>query len=261
MGPKRTMLACVTSLALLAGGAASAVAQEDETSTGEMLEIFFVGDRLIADNDRLDSHFHKLLSADDMVSEFLTGSCVIADATLRQHYEQSLADDGDEDSGAIDMIREGDFDVVVLQGALFDPTEEAFAEYLEYAALFDEEIRARGGRTVLFMTWPPLTDGAQLDKMADFYRRAGVDPGATVAPVGLALANAQAERPEIRVVGLDPRLPSLAGTYAGAAVVYASIFERSPEGLAYWPSYLLGDDAAYLQEVAWRTVEEWRSED
>ena len=53
----------------------------------------------------------------------------------------------------------------------------------------------------------------------------------------------------------DERHPSLAGTYLAACTVYASLLRKSPVGNAYTAG-LPADVAAYLQQVAWETVEE-----
>jgi len=81
--------------------------------------------------------------------------------------------------------------------------------------------------------------------------------GARVAPVGVAMANALAERPDLAMLDPDAEHESLAGTYLAAAVIYATLFDRSPEGLPFHHA-LEADDATFLQRVAWETVEEWR---
>ena len=40
--------------------------------------------------------------------------------------------------------------------------------------------------------------------------------------------------------------------------IYATIFDRSPEGLAVAPEDVTPEDAAFLQRIAWETVQEWR---
>ena len=54
----------------------------------------------------------------------------------------------------------------------------------------------------------------------------------------------------------DKRHPSLAGTYLGAAVVYASPFHKSPVGNTYTAS-LDPALARHLQTTAWNTVREF----
>ena len=46
----------------------------------------------------------------------------------------------------------------------------------------------------------------------------------------------------------------MAGTYLGACVPYATIFDKSPVGLSYVPSGLSGDDRGFLQQLAAETM-------
>jgi hypothetical protein len=51
--------------------------------------------------------------------------------------------------------------------------------------------------------------------------------------------------------------PSAAGTYLAVTVLYATIYGTSPEGLSYVPQKggLTKKDVAFLQRIAWETVE------
>jgi hypothetical protein len=71
---------------------------------------------------------------------------------------------------------------------------------------------------------------------------------------GPAFARSIAKRPDINLYVADKRHPSLAGTYLGAATVYAALFRQSPVGLGYTAG-LPADVVKHLQEVAWETVQ------
>ncbi|MGL4279611.1 MAG: hypothetical protein ACRCS0_04525, partial [Albidovulum sp.] len=77
-----------------------------------------------------------------------------------------------------------------------------------------------------------------------------------VVPAGLAFARAIKERPSLNLYAPDKRHPSLAGTYLGAATVYAAVLGKSPVGLKYDAG--LGEETAkFLQTVAEQTVKEF----
>jgi hypothetical protein len=59
---------------------------------------------------------------------------------------------------------------------------------------------------------------------------------------------------------MDPDLvhASWQGAYLAAAVIYATIFGRSPEGLDYTFG-VSEEDAAFLQRIAWQTVTDWQA--
>jgi hypothetical protein len=109
------------------------------------------------------------------------------------------------------------------------------------------------------MTWPyERLDWVSLDEIVAAHRQVEAELGAKVAPVGVAMANALAERPDLAMLGPDAENESPAGAYLAAAVIYATLYDRSPEGLPYHHWALSTDDAAFLQRVAWETVEAWR---
>ena len=83
--------------------------------------------------------------------------------------------------------------------------------------------------------------------------------GASVAPVGVAMEKALAERPDLEMISSDALHPSPAGTYLAAATIYATLFDRSPEGLDFTASAVEPEDAAFLQRIAWETVQEWQA--
>jgi hypothetical protein len=70
------------------------------------------------------------------------------------------------------------------------------------------------------------------------------------------MARAQAERPDLALIGADEVHATWEGAYLAAAVIYATLFDRSPEGLPFHHA-LSEDDAAFLQRVAWETLEAW----
>ncbi len=64
------------------------------------------------------------------------------------------------------------------------------------------------------------------------------------------------EEPELALRIDDRRHPSVAGTYLAACTFFAALYDRSPEGLDY-DAGLGAETAAYLQRVAWQTVEDY----
>jgi len=153
--------------------------------------------------------------------------------------------------------------------------------FCDYARKFQAVIKKAGAETILYMPWdnvstpPPPT----LKDTADLYTRCGVDLGIKVAPVGLAFERAMKERPAINLYASDNANASLRGLYLTLGVLYATIYERSPVGLAYRmgdvaPTYweysfwgvdrqkdwqLTDDEATFLQQVAWETVQDYQA--
>jgi hypothetical protein len=56
----------------------------------------------------------------------------------------------------------------------------------------------------------------------------------------------------------DREHPSIHGTYLATAVLYAVLFIRNPEGIAYAPAAIAAEDAKFVRRVAWETVQNYR---
>lgn len=82
-----------------------------------------------------------------------------------------------------------------------------------------------------------------------------------IAPLGQAWSYVRAERPDLELYHADEQHPSYAGSYLGAAVYYAAIFQQAADTLNY-KGMSDSTTAAYLRQVASRTVldslEVWR---
>lgn len=194
--------------------------------------------------------------------DWLVGNFVASEAEPRAFESDLLAEGGVTlayhwDAGAPQRIRDGDYDAVVLQGWLPGASTESSEPFLEYTRRFDEVIAATGARTVLFMTWPARSDDwSTLDDAITAHRRLESELGAAVAPAAVAFERARSERPDLELIDPDGIHATWEGAYLAAATVYATLFERSPEGSAY----AFGIDpatAAFLQRIAQETLEAW----
>lgn len=151
------------------------------------------------------------------------------------------------------------FDIAIMMDCSQCPIHPTLKTvFQDYAKKHSDTVRAHGATPVFFMSWAYQDVPEMTAQLADAYTAAANDNNAMVIPAGLAFARSIAQKPELNLYVADKRHPSLAGTYLGAAVVYASLFRRSPVGL----SYLGGLDEAtarHLQTVAWDTVQDYYS--
>ena len=166
-----------------------------------------------------------------------------------------------EYSVAREKIDKGAYDVVVLQEDISLTDVDTFHEY---ARKFDAEIKETGAETVLFMAWSYERLGwITMEEIAQAHRDIATELGVDVAPVGLAWQRAMEERPDLDMYGSDREHPSIYGTYLAINVVYATVFEKSPIGLAYLPSEgggMTEEEAAFLQRIAWETIQEYQAQ-
>lgn len=227
-----------------------ATSTPEPTATPEpQYKILFVGNSLTYWNKGLDYHLVQLMSSANPPLVIQADSIVRLGAPLETMWENTEARE---------MIGAGDYDVVVLQDGLPGTDVDTFHAYTRR---FVVEIRETGAEPVLFMTWP--RSGITLEEIAQAYRDIATELGLDVAPVGIAWQRAMQERPELDMYASDKTHPSIHGTYLAVNVVYATVFGESPVGLNYLPSMHQGvteEQAAFLQRIAWETVQEYQTQ-
>ena len=167
-----------------------------------------------------------------------------------------------------------DFGVINISYGYEEPDVK---EYTDWVPKFDEVFKRAGAQTVLTTSWPWQPDVGTSQKATEVADRLAAQLGARVAPVGLAVERVMRERPGL-IEYVDENHVNAPGWYLSMCVLYATLFERSPEGLKYrlndalagsdegflWKlptGWALSDeDAAYLQRVAWETVKEHQAQ-
>ena len=165
--------------------------------------------------------------------------------TLQNHWETA---------GTLDTIRSGKWDVVVLQDQSQNPVTNYYNFY-EYAQKLNSEVRNSGAEAILFMTWErpdSVQYGVTTQKLYKAYIAAGQQAGINVAPVGLAFANALAERPDLQLY-IEDGHPTPQGTYLAACVFYGLIYQQSPVDNSY-SAGLNSADKLFLQNIAAKTL-------
>lgn len=151
------------------------------------------------------------------------------------------------------------FDIAVMMDCSQCPIHPKLQPKFFEAARKDSEIvRRHGAEPVFFMSWAYADKPAMTAELAEQYTKAGNDNNAVVIPAGLAFARSVEKHPEINLYAADKRHPSLAGSYLGACTIYASLFNRSPEGLSF-SAGLDQATAGTLQAIAWETVQSYQT--
>jgi hypothetical protein len=230
--------------------------------------ILFIGD---SDAFWLDHHMKNLAASEDPPIVIETLGITSGGASLKDHWNLTLG---------LKAIKEGNWDIVVLNEDLRIHQSEV-DKFYEYASKFDQEIKKIGAQTVLYMPqpWktkmdPPLT----AENYAEVYGQLGAELGAKVAPAALAWQRSIQERPDLELYARDGIHGNLHGAYLSLCVLYATIFGRSPVGLAYHLSdipqgsqeyigrhmfeggldykTITDEEAAFLQRIAWETVQD-----
>lgn len=213
--------------------------------------ILFIGNSFTNRND-LPGVLALLASAAQPPVRIDTDRVIANGRALKTHWERGAAREA---------IRSSKWKYVVLQEQSTLPLKNPDRMH-EYVRLFDQEIKASGAKTVLYMTWARRHEWERQAELSEAYTSIGASIGAIVVPVGLAWQRAMGERADLTLHDKDDSHPNVAGSYLAACVFFASLFKRSPEGLQ--TSDLAGLErfgpgaAAALQEAAWLAVRDSR---
>jgi uncharacterized protein DUF4886 len=200
---------------------------------GDGLRVLFIGNSFTFEND-LPALVHDL-AAGDPEGEPVFGVEYVAPAwSLRR---------ASEDEGLSHLLDEVRWDIVVLQERSqlpSLPSDRRRVEIEPFARVLDAKISAIGAKTVLFMTWgyergddenvQGDTYTAMQERLRDGYTELGADLSASVAPVGLAWAEAVGRSPQLDLWARDGRHPTRAGSYLAACVLYGVLAARDPSG-------------------------------
>jgi hypothetical protein len=163
-------------------------------------------------------------------------------ASLRTHWNAGAAQEA---------IRQGQYDWVVLQEQSTLPVKNPVRMH-DNVRLFDEAIKAAGGRTALYMTWARLGAPESQQAITDAYAGIGRELGATVVPVGLAWQRFLRRHEHPALHDKDQSHPTLAGSYLAACVFLTVLFGENPVGVDAEVAGLTGKDLTLLQKVAWQ---------
>lgn len=219
--------------------------------------VLFLGNSLVYYNGGLQTHTHRLAAAATPPIDVREGykSAHITGANLHQYPIEFLVAPGN-------LGPREPFEIVVLAGNSQDAmTDAGRTRYRQKALEFDAIIRKHGGRTALY--WLPavvkphqLADSDMFDRTRQLVVSVANEIGALVIPVGAAYRDAYRERPDIKLqMAYDGNHPTVAGQYLAAAVVFASLYGRSPIGNAYdYFGALDNDTKTFVQKVAHETV-------
>ena len=242
------MLAFIAFLAVTGCGGSGAPVEPPPMAAPATYRVLFIGNSLTYFNDLPGTVAGLAGSANVTIH---VASVALPNLALIDHVEGS--------SGALEAIRQGRWNYVVLQQG---PSSLALSRDTLVLAtrVLATEIRAIGARTALLMVWPESGRFAVFDDVRDSYRAAADDVGGLFFPAGEAWRTAWASDPQLPLYGPDGYHPSELGTYLAALVVYEGITGKDSRALpdqaivAGHDLSVAGSRVRLLQDAAHQTV-------
>jgi len=206
------------------------------------LNILFIGNSLTYTNN-LPGMLQQLLVNAGIDAQ--TDSVALPNFGLQDHVFNRMA---------IDKIREGGWDVVVVQQG--PSATEGRPSLLEYSQRFADEINKINAVPALYMVWPDAARSFDFDGVSDAYRIAAEQVKGLLFPAGEAWRAAWRLDPSLALYGPDQFHPSRLGTYLAALVMFQQLSRQDPTQLPPeipYPNGVLAIDPAIaktLQQAA-----------
>jgi len=157
-------------------------------------------------------------------TKLLTKKSTIGAASLSQHWrsERGLR--------TKEIIKDGNFDIVVLQERAMEPVNEPDT-VLKYTRLFCDYIKKYGAKPYLYLIWARADAPQNQEIINQVYSQAAKENDAKIVPVGKAWALAKQMKPEITLHNPDGNHSSVIGACLTAYVFVSTITGELPEKL------------------------------
>jgi len=169
---------------------------------------------------------HVAAMAEDQGRPISTAQSTAGGVTWGQHWR------GEKDLRTRNIIKEGDYDIVVIQNHSMRAIN-APDSLMYYGKLLNELIKISGAQTMLYMTWSREWDPFMIKEINEKYQELGRVINAPVAPVGLVWDKALEMRPGLGLYDADGSHPSALGTYLISCVFYSILTRDSPVGISH----------------------------
>jgi hypothetical protein len=226
----------------------SKVTCDQNNALDSCIKVLFIGNSYTYVND-LPAMFSSLADSGNHLVE--TGMLAQGGWTLEEHVS---------DPNTEITLGSTRWDFVVLQEQSEIPAFEQSRITSMYPAARQlvNLIRAQNATPIFFLTWAHkdgtsdyvYSDYASMQTQITFgYRTIANQLAVSIAPVGVAWAEALKQATSIDLWQSDGSHPTFNGTYLAACVFYTVIFRESPVGLRY-PSQVSADNAILLQTIA-----------
>ena len=222
-----------------------------ESRNHELLRILFIGNSYTFNNNLPDQVEKMFLDQNKTISIEIK-SLTPGGARLQDHLNFPFT---------LDTIREGNWDIVILQGHSLEPLKNPIG-FKDAALTLIKIAKDSGAEVYLFETWsralgaPEYSEewsGRNPDMMQKLISKEYIDVAistdATVIPIGRIWQRLRIEIPEIGLYSTDSSHPTPCGSYLAACVIYKYLFDEDPSKLKYYPNGIKKSEAKKLRDA------------
>ena len=194
----------------------------------DTLKVLFVGNSYI-----FVSNIPQLASqiSDSTNTKLLTSMSTVGGARLSYHWR------GERGLQTKEIIKNGDFDIVVLQEQSLGTIEYPDSFFI-YANKLCDYIKACGAKPYFYMTWARERIPQQQKIISTAYQKAAKENDAGIVRVGEAWALARQLRPDVELYMFDGSHQSPLGAFLSACMFVGAFTAEVPEKLPPWYSIL-----------------------
>lgn len=180
-------------------------------------KILLIGNSFTFWRGGLDKHLKILSKAMSPPLGYQTKAITRGGASLEVMWKKT---------SAVDEIKEGKYDIVILQGDIPETTVDSFRNY---SKKFVDLVRETGARPIVFMTWHyDRLNWISMHEIADAHLEVSRKMEVQVAPVGTAWTLSNKRRPDLDMYDKDAEHPSVAGMYLSLLIIESTISGESP---------------------------------
>jgi hypothetical protein len=190
---------------------ASRLPEERREKKDSVVQVLFIGNSLTYTND-LPGTLEGIAA--------LANIEINCESVTRPGF--ALIDHLDGGSDAVNVIRQGEWNYVIMQQGPSSLAESRVI-LIDGTKRFDEEIRAIGAVTSLYMVWPDKSRFAYFEAVRVNYKAAADTVGGLFLPAGEAWLNAWKLDSSLALYGGDNFHPSPLGTFLAALVIYERV--------------------------------------
>jgi hypothetical protein len=215
--------------------------------TKRPLKILFIGNSLTQYNGGLDYILRKMFARTQPKMLIHSEKVAPGGEHLAGHFNKGKA---------LKKIKETEWDIVVIQEYSNGPIINK-EDFHKYSRLFVKEIRRKGANAIFYMTFGYKNNPDMLPLISNSYNSVAKDLKCEVVPVGRAWHKVLDERKDIEMYS-DFKHPNKNGTYLASCVFYSFLTGKHPSASTFTDG-IAPEVATYLQNTAWETVTNWKS--